>query len=113
TYLISYYNLYFYPFPLRQFKNHQLSVLWGYPFIKLYLFTHNLSLFFIYLIMRKRRCTVDERFFVTFIHCFFIAFGVMMGGVILGSLGALITGGSPLHAMNRISQSLKIWAIVA
>lgn len=56
---------------------------------------------------------MDERFFVTFIHCFFIAFGVMMGGVILGSLGALITGGSPLHAMNRISQSLKIWAIVA
>jgi len=56
---------------------------------------------------------MDERFFVTFIHCFFIAFGVMMGGTILGSLGAFVTGGSPLHAMNRISQSIKIWAVIA
>lgn len=56
---------------------------------------------------------MDERFFVTFIHCFFIAFGVMIGGAVLGSLGAFITGGSPLHAMNRISQSLRIWAIIA
>lgn len=56
---------------------------------------------------------MDERFFVTFIHCFFISFGVMVGGAILGSIGAFITGGSPLHAMNRISQSLKIWAVIA
>lgn len=56
---------------------------------------------------------MDERFFVTFIHCFFISFGVMIGGSLLGSIGAFITGSSPLHAMDRISQSLKIWAIVA
>lgn len=56
---------------------------------------------------------MDERFFVTFIHCFFIAFGVMIGGAVLGSLGAFLTGGSPLHAMVRISQSIRIWAVVA
>jgi len=56
---------------------------------------------------------MDERFFVTFIHCFFIAFGVMIGGAVLGSVGAFLTGGSPLHAMSRISQSIKIWAVVA
>jgi|SRR5690625_2052356 len=56
---------------------------------------------------------MDERFFVTFIHCFFIAFGVMVGGSLLGSVGAFLTGGSPLHAMSRISQSIKIWAVVA
>ncbi|HLS23289.1 MAG TPA: YtrH family sporulation protein [Pseudogracilibacillus sp.] len=56
---------------------------------------------------------MDERFFVTFIHCFFIAFGVMIGGAVIGSIGAFLTGGSPLHAIHRISQSLKIWAVVA
>lgn|SRR5690625_1174700 len=56
---------------------------------------------------------MDERFFVTFIHCFFIAFGVMIGGAVLGSVATFFTGGSPLHAMSRISQSIKIWAVVA
>lgn len=56
---------------------------------------------------------MDERFFVTFIQCFFIAFGVIIGGSFIGSIGAFFTGDAPLTAMNRISQSLRIWAIVA
>ncbi|MEI3614349.1 YtrH family sporulation protein [Pseudogracilibacillus sp. SO30301A] len=56
---------------------------------------------------------MEERFFVSFIHCFFIAFGVMVGGTIIGSIGSFLTGDAPLHAMNRIAKSIKIWAIVA
>ncbi len=55
---------------------------------------------------------MEERFFASFIHSFFIAFGVIIGGAIIGSAGAFFTGESPLAAMSRISQSLKIWAIV-
>ncbi len=56
---------------------------------------------------------MEERFFASFIHCFFIAFGVIIGGTLIGSIGSFLTGDAPLLAMNRISQSLKIWAIVA
>lgn len=56
---------------------------------------------------------MDERFFVTFIHCFFIASGVMLGGSFIGSIASFLTGGSPFHGLYRISQSLKIWAVVA
>lgn len=56
---------------------------------------------------------MEERFFVSFIHCYFIAFGVIIGGTIIGSIGAFLTGEAPLTAMGRIAQSLKIWAIVA
>ena len=56
---------------------------------------------------------MEERFFASFIHCFFIAFGVMIGGTIIGSIGSFLTGDAPLNAMNRIAQSLKIWAVVA
>lgn len=57
--------------------------------------------------------TMDERFFVTFIHCFFIAFGVMIGGAVLGSVGSFLTGDAPVHAIKRIARSIKIWAVVA
>lgn len=56
---------------------------------------------------------MEERFFASFIHCFFIAFGVIIGGTIIGSIGSFLTGDAPLTAMTRIAQSLKIWAIVA
>lgn len=55
---------------------------------------------------------MEERFFASFIHCFFIAFGVIVGGTVIGSAGSFFTGDAPLTAMNRIAQSLKIWAIV-
>lgn len=56
---------------------------------------------------------LEERFFASFIHCFFIAFGVVVGGAVIGSIGSFLTGDAPLSAMNRIAHSLKIWAIVA
>ena len=55
---------------------------------------------------------MEERFFASFIHCFFIAFGVIIGGSIIGSAGNFLTGGAPLASMGRIAQSLKIWAVV-
>jgi len=56
---------------------------------------------------------VEERFFATFIHVYFIAFGVVIGGTILGSVGSFLTGDAPLTEMSRIAKSLRIWAIVA
>ncbi|WP_188453423.1 YtrH family sporulation protein [Virgibacillus oceani] len=56
---------------------------------------------------------MEEQFFVKFIHCYFIAFGVIIGGAIIGSIGSFATGDAPLTAMGRIAKSLRIWAIVA
>lgn len=56
---------------------------------------------------------MEERFFASVIHCFFIAFGVIIGGSIIGSMGDFITGNAPLTAIGRIASRLRIWAIVA
>src|SRR5690625_217224 len=56
---------------------------------------------------------MEERFITTFIQCFFIAFGVIIGGAIIGSMGSFFTGEAPLTSINRIAKGLKIWAIVA
>ncbi|RYG74898.1 sporulation protein [Lentibacillus lipolyticus] len=56
---------------------------------------------------------MEERFIAQFIHCFFIAFGVVIGGTIIGSIGAFATGDAPFTQMKRISTSIRIWAIVA
>lgn len=56
---------------------------------------------------------MEERFFVTFIQCYFIALGVIIGGTLIGSIGSFATGDGPFSAMNRIARSLRIWAVVA
>lgn len=56
---------------------------------------------------------MEERFIASFIHCFFIAFGVIIGGAIIGSMGSFFIGEAPLTSINRIAKGLKIWAIVA
>lgn len=56
---------------------------------------------------------IEERFFAAFIHCFFIAFGVILGGSVIGSIGDFATGDPPLSSMTRIADRLRIWAIVA
>lgn len=56
---------------------------------------------------------MEERFFAAFIHCFFIALGVILGGSIIGSIGEFLTGDAPVSSMTRIADRLKIWAIVA
>lgn len=56
---------------------------------------------------------LEERFFVSFIHCYFIAFGVIVGGALIGSIGSFSTGEAPLTSMGKIAKSLRIWAVVA
>lgn len=56
---------------------------------------------------------MEERFFAAFIHCFFIAFGVIIGGSVIGSIGDFATGDSPLSSMAKLADRLRIWAIVA
>ncbi|MFD1362247.1 YtrH family sporulation protein [Lentibacillus salinarum] len=56
---------------------------------------------------------MEERFIAQLIHCFFIAFGVIIGGAIIGSIGAFATGDAPFTQITRIADRLRIWAIVA
>ncbi|WAA11671.1 YtrH family sporulation protein [Fervidibacillus halotolerans] len=56
---------------------------------------------------------MNEAFVPTFFHSFFIALGVLLGGALLGGLSAFLTGNPPLTEIYRLSNSLRIWAIVA
>ncbi|MFC7061542.1 YtrH family sporulation protein [Halobacillus seohaensis] len=56
---------------------------------------------------------MEERLVISMIQCFFIAFGVIMGGTLIGSIGSFLTGEAPLTSMFRIAKGLRIWAIVA
>lgn len=55
---------------------------------------------------------MSEAFFPVFIKSFFIAIGVLLGGSIIGGLGAFLVGQPPLTWIYRYSNSLKIWALV-
>ncbi|MFD1737110.1 YtrH family sporulation protein [Bacillus salitolerans] len=52
-------------------------------------------------------------FIVFFFNSYFIALGVILGGCIVGGLGAFFVGNPPLLTMLRYASNLKIWAIVA
>lgn len=56
---------------------------------------------------------MEERFIEAFIQCYFIAFGVIIGGAIIGSIGSFSTGDAPLTSIIRIARGLRIWAIAA
>ena len=56
---------------------------------------------------------MEERFMVSLINCYFIALGVIVGGSIIGGIGAFLAGEPPLTIVTRLSKSLKIWALVA
>lgn len=56
---------------------------------------------------------VEERFMATLINIYFIALGVLLGGSLIGGIGAFLIGEPPLIMIGRIAKSLKIWAIVA
>lgn len=43
----------------------------------------------------------------------FISFGVILGGTLVGSLGAVFAGQSPGHSMVELAGKLKIWALVS
>lgn len=44
---------------------------------------------------------------------FFVAFGVLIGGALLGGLGAFFVGQPPMYWMYELAKKLKIWALVA
>ena len=56
---------------------------------------------------------MNEAFLPAFINSFFISFGVLLGGSLIGGLAAFITGQPPLTHVFRLSEGLRIWAIVA
>ncbi|NPV42817.1 MAG: hypothetical protein HPY70_02360 [Firmicutes bacterium] len=47
-----------------------------------------------------------------FLLPFFTALGVVLGASIIGSLGTLLTFGSPLQTMVNLAKNVRIWALV-
>ncbi|KHD84647.1 YtrH family sporulation protein [Heyndrickxia ginsengihumi] len=56
---------------------------------------------------------MTEGFFPAFFNSFFIAFGVMIGGTLIGGLASFITGEPLLTEISKIARGLRIWAIIA
>jgi hypothetical protein len=56
---------------------------------------------------------VHESFFPAFFNSYFIAFGVLLGGSLLGGLAAFITGEPLLTEIANIAGRVRIWAIIA
>ena len=54
----------------------------------------------------------EQPFFTLFLQSYFIALGVLIGGSIIGGLGAFLTGKPPLTEIYRLSTMIHIWAIV-
>ena len=54
-----------------------------------------------------------QRLIDTLVLNVFISCGVILGGTLLGSLGAVFTGQAPGHSMLELAGKLKIWALVA
>jgi hypothetical protein len=52
-------------------------------------------------------------FFANIILDFAIAFGVILGGALIGGLAAFLVGKAPILEMMELAKKLKIWAIVA
>ncbi|MTT31660.1 sporulation protein [Terrilactibacillus sp. BCM23-1] len=56
---------------------------------------------------------MDFRMFATTaIMNFFIAFGVIIGGCIIGGIGAFFVSSPAFSEMNRLASNMKIWAVV-
>ncbi|SDI77905.1 YtrH family sporulation protein [Natribacillus halophilus] len=52
-------------------------------------------------------------FLATLVMDFFVAFGVVLGGALIGGIGAFMIGKPPLATIHDLAGSLKIWALVA
>lgn len=72
-------------------------------------------LYFVHIHEEERGMMMDVRqtFFSLLITSYFIAFGVMLGGSLIGGIGAFLVGKPPLTMINQFSQNLRIWALVA
>lgn len=58
------------------------------------------------------RCAATASLVTEVLLAFFTAFGVVLGGAIVGSFATLLTTGSPLQTMNMLAKSVKLWAVV-
>ncbi|MGM9924610.1 MAG: YtrH family sporulation protein [Bacillus sp. (in: firmicutes)] len=56
---------------------------------------------------------MSEAFFPVFLNSFFISFGVLVGGSLIGGMAAFFTNQPPITAVIGLSESLRIWAIIA
>lgn len=56
---------------------------------------------------------ISREFAGTLIMDFFVAFGVIIGGSLIGGMGAFLIGKPPLSTVHDLAASLKIWALVA
>jgi len=54
-----------------------------------------------------------SKIYATLILTFFISLGVILGGCIIGSLGALFSERPPMNTMLELAHKIKIWALVA
>lgn len=54
-----------------------------------------------------------REFLQSVIFDFFVAFGVIVGGAIIGGIGAFFVSKPPLDSMVTLADNLKIWAVVA
>lgn len=54
-----------------------------------------------------------DRFISTVVLDFYVAIGIVLGGSMLGALGAVLTHNPPMTTMLKIADQLKIWALVA
>lgn len=56
---------------------------------------------------------LNDGFIPAFIQSYFIALGVLLGGALIGGIGAFLSGDAPLTYIFKFAGKLKIWALVA
>jgi len=54
-----------------------------------------------------------EKFIEKLLYMFLTALGMIIGGTLIGSISALLTGQGPFRTMTELARDLKIWAAVA
>ncbi len=54
-----------------------------------------------------------ERFLAKLLYMFLTALGMIIGGSLIGSVSAGVTGHGPFKTMCELARDLKIWAAVA
>jgi len=53
-----------------------------------------------------------EKFITTAFLTFFVSLGVILGGSLMGALGASLIGRPPMDTMLELGEEMRIWALV-
>ncbi len=61
----------------------------------------------------KGDIAMNQPFFTHLIESYFIALGVLLGGSLIGGIASFLTGQPLLTQILRISDLIRIWAIIA